>query len=125
MKKHIAVLMLTVIMMVLAGCGGKKIDAPVVGDWKLASVEVMGVSMTVDEFAETTGSDVDMGISIKDNGTFTANLEGESGTGKWTYEEPTITLSDDSETLTGEYKDGKLTLTVEQSGQSVSMVFEK
>lgn len=125
MKKRITVLMLTVIMLLLVGCGGTKSDAPVVGDWKLASVEAMGVSMTADEFAQATGSEVDMTLSIKDNGKFTANFQGESGTGKWTYEEPTLTLSDSDETMTGEYKDGKISLTLEEAGQSYTVTFEK
>lgn len=126
MKKYVSILMLAVIMMVFAGCGGgTKSDAPVVGDWKLASVEAAGVSMTADEFAQATGSDVDMTLVIKDNGVFTANFQGESGDGKWTYEEPKLTLSSDGESMTGEYTDGKITLTVEQDGQSVTMTFEK
>ena len=125
MKKHLAVIMLAVFMMVLAGCGGKKIDAPVVGDWKLSTVEAMGQTMTVEDFAALTGSDVEMKIYIKDNGTFSANFEGESGEGKWEYEEPTITLKDDTDTLTGEYKDGKITLSIDEGGESYSMTFEK
>ncbi len=66
-----------------------------------------------------------MKISIKDNGTFSANFEGESGEGKWEYEEPTITLKDDTDTLTGEYKDGKITLSIDEGGESYSMTFEK
>lgn len=128
MKKHIAVIMLTVIMMVLAGCGGKgNSDAPVVGDWKLSSVEAMGVTMSAEEFSEAAGGDVKM--SIKADGTFSMDLGSlygdQSGEGKWEYKEPTLTLTADGESITGEYADNKLTLTLEQSGQTVSMTFEK
>lgn len=125
MKKYVSILMLAVVMMVFAGCGGTKSDAPVVGDWKLTSVEAAGVTMSADEFAQAAGTDVDMTLNIKDNGKFTANFQGESGDGKWTYEEPTLTLSSGDDTMTGNYADGKITLTVEQGGQSVSMTFEK
>ncbi len=125
MKKYVSILMLAVMMMVFAGCGGAKSDAPVVGDWKLSSVEAAGVTMSADEFAQAAGTDVDMSLVIKDNGKFTANFQGESGDGKWTYEEPKLTLSSDGESMTGEYTDGKITLTVEQAGQSVTMTFEK
>lgn len=130
MKKHISVLMLVIIMMMaFVGCGGTKSDAPVVGDWKLTSVDAMGVSMTAEEFAEAAGGDVNMELSIKDNGSFTANLGeglgGESGKGTWKYEEPTLTLSDSTDELTCEYKDGKLVMDLEQGGQTVSMTFEK
>lgn len=125
MKKYVSILMLAVVMMVFAGCGGAKSDAPVVGDWKLSSVEAAGVTMSADEFAQAAGMDVDMTLNIKDNGKFTANFQGESGDGKWTYEEPTLTLSSGDDTMTGNYADNKITLTVEQGGQSVSMTFEK
>lgn len=129
MKKYIAVIMVTVIMMVLAGCGGSKGngDAPVVGDWKLSSVEAMGVTMTAEQFTEAAGGDVKM--SIKGDGTFTMDLGSlygdASGEGKWEYTEPTLSLTVDGESITGEYADSKLTLTLEQGGQTVSMTFEK
>ncbi len=127
MKKLLSVLMLAVMMMAFVGCGGKgDSDAPVVGDWKLATIEAMGQTMTVDEFAELSGSDdVKMEMSIKADGKFTASLGDISGEGTWEYKEPTLTLSSDGESMTGEYKDGKLTLQMEEAGQSYSMTFEK
>ncbi len=128
MKKLLSVLMLAVMMMAFVGCGGSKgdSDAPVVGDWKLATVEAMGVSMTVDEFAALSGSDdVKMEMSIKADGKFSASLGDISGEGTWEYTEPTLTLSSDGESMTGEYKDGKLTLQMEEAGESYSMTFEK
>lgn len=124
MKKRVAVLMLAVVMTVLAlaGCGGKKSSAPVVGDWKITKIEAMGVSMGVDEYLSAAGmGDVKMEMSIKDNGKFSMDMVGESGTGTWKYEEPTLTLDDGSDTVTAEYKDS--TIVLEMSG--VSMIFEK
>lgn len=124
MKKRVAVFMLAVVMTVLAlaGCGGKKSSAPVVGDWKITKIEVMGVSMGVDEYLSAAGmGDVKMEMSIKDNGKFSMDIVGESGTGTWKYEEPTLTLDDGSDTVTAEYKDS--TIVLEMSG--VSMIFEK
>ncbi|MCI9486354.1 MAG: lipocalin family protein [Lachnospiraceae bacterium] len=124
MKKRVAVFMLAVVMTVLAlaGCGGKKSSAPVVGDWKITKIEAMGVSMGVDEYLSAAGmGDVKMEMSIKDNGKFSMDIVGESGTGTWKYEEPTLTLDDGSDTVTAEYKDS--TIVLEMSG--VSMIFEK
>ena len=124
MKKRVAVLMLAVVMTVLAlaGCGGKQSSAPVVGDWKITKIEAMGVSMGVDEYLSAAGmGDVKMEMSIKDNGKFSMDMVGESGTGTWKYEEPTLTLDDGSDTVTAEYKDS--TIVLEMSG--VSMIFEK
>ncbi len=124
MKKRVAVFMLAVVMTVLAlaGCGGKKSSAPVVGDWKITKIEAMGVRMVVDEYLSAAGmGDVKMEMSIKDNGKFSMDIVGESGTGTWKYEEPTLTLDDGSDTVTAEYKDS--TIVLEMSG--VSMIFEK
>lgn len=124
MKKRVAVLMLAVVMTVLAlaGCGGKKSSAPVVGDWKMTKVEAMGVSMSVDEYLEAAGmGDMKMEMSIKDNGKFSMDVVGESGTGTWKYEEPTLTLDDGTDSVTAEYKDGVITLSM----SGVDMIFEK
>lgn len=108
MRKRFAVLMLAVMMMVLAGCGGKG-DSPVVGDWKLDTAKVMGVTMDVEEYADLIGEDMDFSISIKDDGTFSMELTGDTADGTWEYKEPTVTFTSD-ETITAEYKDEKLTM---------------
>lgn len=134
MKKHISILMLAVMMvMILAGCGGgaDKSDAPVVGDWKMTIVEAMGQTANIEEYATMTGmsaDDVKMNLSIKGDGTFTIDagsiFGGASGEGKWDYKEPTLTLDYEGKT-TCEYKDGKLVMSLEEGGQSVSVTFEK
>lgn len=127
MRKRFAVLMLAVMMMVLAGCGGSG-DSPVVGEWKLDTAKVMGVTMDVEEYAELIGENMDFNISIKDDGTFSMELAGDTADGTWEYKEPTVTFNSD-ETITAEYKDEKLTMElaeeiVEVEG-GMTLVFSK
>ncbi len=129
MRKRVAVLLFAVMMMVLAGCGGKsQADSPVVGDWKLATAETMGVTMDVDEYAELVGGDMSFDISVKSDGTFEMALAGETANGNWEYKEPTLTLKSD-ETVTCEYKDDKLTMELDEATigveGGVTFVFEK
>lgn len=125
MKKRIAMLMLAMVMvvMILAGCGGKKADkAPVIGEWKMSSIEVSGMSMDVDQFLEASGqSDVKMTLTIKEDGKFTMDVFGESADGTWEYKEPTCSLTVDGESVDAEYKDGKLVLSMDEG----TMTFEK
>lgn len=127
MRKRFAVLMVAVMMMVLAGCGGKA-DSPVVGEWKLATAKVMGVTMDVEEYEELIGEDMDFNISIKDDETFTMNLAGDTADGTWEYKEPTVTFKSD-ETITADYNDGKLTMELAEELVDVeggmTLVFEK
>ena len=85
MKKKMAILLLGIIVAVavLAGCGGKKeAGSPVVGDYKLASVESGGMTVDVDEYKEMMGDDsLDMSLSIKSDGTFSIDAAGQSGEG--------------------------------------------
>ena len=114
MKKKMAILLLGIIaaVAVLAGCGGKKeAGSPVVGDYKLASVESGGMTVDVDEYKEMMGDDsLDMSISIKSDGTFSIDAAGQSGEGTWEYKEPVCTLTIDGEPQECQYEDGVLTM---------------
>ena len=128
MKKCITALMLTAVMMVFAACGGSGSDAPVVGEWKMTQIEAMGVTVSVDEYMEAMGGDaedMDMKMTIKGDGTFTGKIDNEESDGTWEYKEPSLTLNADGESMDCEYKDGKLTMSIEEDGQTFSAVFEK
>lgn len=127
MKKFVTALMLTVILAVLAGCGGGK-EEPVVGKWKMTEIETMGVKVSLEEFMESMGAEaesVKMELDIKEDGTFSGEVAGEKGDGTWKYKDPTLTLTVDGEDMECEYKDGKLVLNVEEGGQSFTAVLEK
>ncbi len=116
MKKRVAMLMLAAMLVVLAlaGCGSKKESAPVVGDWKVSTIEVSGVSVSLDEYLKATGTDdMKMEISIKDGGKFSMDMVGEKADGTWKYKEPTLTLTVDGDDLDTEYKDGKIIMDME------------
>ncbi len=127
MRKCVTALMLAAIMMVFAGCGGGGKE-PVIGDWKMTEIETMGVKVSLEEYMQSMGGDAEdmnMQLSIKEGGKFSGNIAGQEGEGTWTYKEPTLSLTADGETMDCEYKDGKLTLKVEEGGQSFSAIFEK
>ncbi|MCI8549337.1 MAG: hypothetical protein HFI68_01880 [Lachnospiraceae bacterium] len=125
MKKRIAafVLVMAMVVLALAGCGGKDSSAPVVGKWKLTSIEAAGMTMSVDEFLSMSGmSDTTNEMEIKSNGKFSMEMVGEKGTGKWEWKEPICTLTDEAgDSVEAEYKDGKLSMDLE----GVLMIFEK
>ncbi|MCI9486355.1 MAG: DUF4923 family protein [Lachnospiraceae bacterium] len=124
MKKRIAVLMLAAVMVVLAlaGCGGKKDASPVVGTWKATEVEAMGVNVKVDEYLEQMGmGDMKMEMSITDDGKFSMDMAGQQVEGTWKFSGSTLTLTAEGSDLDAEYKDGKIT--VDESG--VKVIFEK
>ena len=114
MRKFVTALMLTVAMMVLAGCGGGGSKDPVVGNWKMTEIETMGVKVSLEEYMQS-----------KEDGTFSGKFASEEGSGTWKYSAPTLTLTADGEDMKCEYKDGKLVMNVEEGGQSFSAVFEK
>lgn len=127
MKKCVTALLLTAVMMVFSACGGNS-KAPVIGDWKMTQIEAIGVTVSVEEYMEAMGGDsedLDLKMTIKEDGTFTGKTSEEASEGTWEYKEPTLTLTADGETMECEYKDGKLTMTIEEDGQSFSAVFEK
>ena len=111
MKKRIAMLMLAAMLVVLAlaGCGSKKEASPVVGDWKVTTIEMAGTTVSVDDYLAATGSDaIKMEFSIKEDGKFSMDMAGQTADGTWKYKEPTLTLTVEGDPLDTEYKDGKI-----------------
>ncbi|QNM05788.1 lipocalin-like domain-containing protein [Qiania dongpingensis] len=122
MKKRIVMLMLVLAMtvMTLAGCGKK--SAPVVGDWKMTTIEVSGMTLDVDQFLAMAGQDnVNMTLTISADGKFSMDVAGEKAEGTWKYKDSVCTLTADGEDVDAEYKDGKLVMTMDEG----TMTFEK
>lgn len=125
MKKRIAMLMLVLAMavMMFSGCGKSKNQAPVVGEWKMTTIEISGVTMDVDQFLSIAGQeDTKMNMTIKEDGTFFMDVVGEQAEGTWEYKEPKCTLTVDGDSIDAEYKDGKLVIDMDGNG---TMTFEK
>ncbi|MCD2491081.1 lipocalin family protein [Lacrimispora sp. NSJ-141] len=123
MKKRIVILMLVLAMTVMAltGCG-KKSSAPVVGDWKMTTIEVSGMTLNVDQFLAMAGQDdVNMTLTISADGKFSMDVAGEKAEGTWKYKDSICTLTADGEDVDAEYKDGKLVMSMDEG----TMTFEK
>lgn len=104
MKKMIAVLCSVVMLAsVLTGCGGKVdySDSEYVGTWEATDCEYAGFVMDVSEVFES------FVITLNADGTYSAVVDGEEGSGKWAETETGIKLDKDDE-MTLTYKDGIL-----------------
>ena len=131
-QKSVGVVLAVLLLMttILAGCGGGGNGGggngggdPIVGKWKLNSVDIGGVEMSLEDVAKMAGSagtelgDMDVTFDIKADGTLTGNAMGETAEGTWTKNGDTYTLtiqgSDQEVSLDG----GKLI--IEQDGMKM------
>ena len=119
------------------GSGGQtteqtQVVATPVGTWKVAAVEMEGITMTGDiaEFAKVFGADdssaemINMAIDLQEGGKGTISAGTEKHDITWKEEAGKITLSGTGESasnMTGTFKDGVITIAVEENGPSVIM----
>lgn len=85
------------------------------GDWKFAAMEYQGMTM-VGDLSAVVGEDIDIAMTIKDDGTGTMSFQGDSTDLKWTQKDAsTITITaeaDEDKTLIDcTSKDGALFMT--------------
>lgn len=124
MKKTVTVLLATLLVFVLAACGGSK-DTAAAGTYKIKSMVMGGQTFTADELAANGVDMSDFSMELKDSGEFTmrviAGEESETVNGTWKADGSKISLTAEGQTMEAEL-DGK-TLTVSQDG--MELVFEK
>ena len=133
MKKNLctklAVLMLNLLCAFsLAACGGSKKSA-LAGTYKLKSVTTQGVTMDLDELADSLGESADALSSVtaelKDDGTFTLDTSALTVTsaieGTWEEKDGALDLTAEGDTITATVSGSSFKL----SSSGVDMTFEK
>lgn len=119
MKKRLGALTLIIVLMIscLTGCGKKGI----VGTYKLESVSVSGMTVSVsDESASTLGITPDsIKMTIKDDTTGAFTMDGEEADFTYTVDGSTIKITVDGETASGKIEGNKITIEID--GQSITL----
>ncbi|MGI6200089.1 MAG: lipocalin family protein [Christensenellales bacterium] len=101
MKKTQTTLLISVLLivaMMMTACAGGGTDAAT-GTWKLTSGEAQGITVSLDQLSQL-GVNADMTMEFK-GGKFTANFNGEQGSGSYKIDGDTITMSENGQEMTG------------------------
>lgn len=133
MKKNVWAKMLSLALVFvcvigLAACGGGG-DTSAAGTYKLQTIEMSGMSMDLEQLAETAGVSADemaINLDLKSDGNFTLDMSAleaadMSMSGTWEASGSNITLTVEGETINATLKDGVITMAEE----GVSMTFKK
>lgn len=85
MKKRIAFLVMTMMLMVVAvaACGGKAKTDAIVGKWDASKIKASGVEVDLEEFGKQMGQEISFSIEFKEDGKLTADAMGVSTEGTW------------------------------------------
>ena len=84
------VLLISVLSMMLAACGGE--PDPLCGTWKASSLTAEGQTLNASEIFD------EFVLVLEDGGSGTLTIDGETGDITWTNEEGTLTIIDDAGT---------------------------
>lgn len=103
MKKLISILLTLAMAVGLCACGGPKYDESLMGVYTCYAVEMLGVEMEADEVLSQTST-----LELKQGGKGKMDIEGTSGSIKYTLDGENITVDVDGETAAGTLKDGIL-----------------
>ncbi len=114
----VAVVAVIAIILVASGLLG---NSEYNGDYKLVKCSYYGEVYTMEEMEAMSGTSYDMTLTVKGS-RCTLKSNGETGTGKISFDGDTVTIEDDSETLEGEYDADTKTITLYMYG--VGMIFE-
>lgn len=110
-----------VLALLLSGCGGnkKKEESPYEGKWIAVSAQMMGISVSVEE---TFGGVFE--FEVKNNGKVKVFIGEDTGTGKWSVEKGTFTLSIEGEDMIGTVGENTLSFD-DMLGMGVKIIFAK
>ena len=122
LKSAAALVLALAMVLCLAACGGS--PEGVEGSWKLKSMEIAGMTIDIDELANTAcslgidPSSMDMSFNFKGDGTVTMSASGVTSEGTYTMSGSNVdvTFEDETQTMTLDTAAGTLTLSEPTSG---------
>lgn len=120
----IAVIAVVAVLAVVVLMKGGKYN----GTYELSEVSAMGMTYSAEEFEQLSGQKLDMTLTVKGSKcTLSANMPGMGvsgdGSAKIKFSGDTVTIEDNSQTITGKYDSSAKTITL--NSQGVDMVFKK
>lgn len=126
MKKQILTFLMALAMIVsLVGCGGDKSDKSAAGIYKLTKLKSDDIEMSAEEMADLFEMDVNFTLELKDDNSFTLDLdflsEGDNTSGTWKLDGDSLILTAEGDSVPVTY-DGK-TIVMDVEGEILT--FEK
>lgn len=126
--KMLSLALVFVCVIGLAACGGGG-DTSAAGTYRLQTIEMSGMSMDLEQLAESAGvsaDDMAINLDLKSDGNFTLDMSAldaadMSMSGTWEASGSNIKLTVEGEIINATLKDGVITLAEE----GVSMTFKK
>ena len=117
-SKLIGFVGLTLIMCMLAACGGGgRADEKYCGKWISAAGETLGVTLSGEEIAG-------FGMELKSGGKATITIEGKSYGAKWTNDDTSITVKEGSTEMVGTLGEDKIVFD-DMLGMGMKITFAK
>lgn len=126
MKKIISIVIITLLLINLSGCGdkGSKVelnnaDDPIVGMWNAFLVTLPDDIIEINDMYQKGIS-----LELKSNGNYTIDWDGAKSNGKWSYKDDVIVISRKDGDFTGSLIDGVITL-INVLDIDMNVAFEK
>ena len=98
MKKLIVVFVLLFIFSSLFASCKKTEDNSIIGKWIPSSIEIQGKILTMDEYTDLTGINLDMVIEFKNDNTFVLIVDGVAEYGDYSITDNSIEMKDSIQT---------------------------
>ncbi len=125
MKKILSLVLVAMMALSLAACGkggGSSASDDIIGTWKLVSIELSGQEMSVSDYADLLGQDMDVSYTFEEGGKFVASAMGQEMEGTWEKGSGSdYNMTIEGDTQTGSLVDGKF----RHGMEGMAMIFEK